>query len=236
MDLLPIYIVCHADCKQSAYLCNFFDDRNISYEKINGISDDLATLDLAAIAGIVVMGGRYSINDEHDWISDELKFLQEVIEKDIPLMGVCFGAQMISKVLGAEVSVAQHMEAGWHTIKADTSKLSACSSLDLDEYIDVFEWHEDTFELPDGAIPIFSGRNIKNQGYLLNKVLAMQFHLEMTEEMVHEWLRRYCDCMPRASRYVQSPQQITERLDERLINLHGVADKIYGWWLSMVKQ
>ena len=64
----------------------------------------------------------------------------------------------------------------------------------------------------------------------------MQFHLEMTEHMVHEWLRRYCDCMPKASQYAQSPEQITERLEERLDNLHAVADKIYRWWLGMADQ
>ena len=63
----------------------------------------------------------------------------------------------------------------------------------------------------------------------------MQFHLEMTEHMVHDWLERYCDCMPRTSQSVQSSEQITERLTERLDNLHAVADKIYDWWLSMVR-
>jgi GMP synthase (glutamine-hydrolysing) len=235
MPMLPIYIVCHADCEQSAYLCNYFDKNNILYKKINGISDDVAVLDLATISGLVVMGGHYSVNDDHIWIADEIKLIQRVIKKDIPLMGVCFGAQLISKALGAEVISAKHMEAGWHKIKADTSKLADSHVLNLDDSFEVFEWHEDTFSIPDGAIPIFSGRNIESQGYLYGKVLAMQFHLEMTEHMVHEWLRRYCDCMPKASQYVQSPEQITERLDERLDNLHAVADKIYGWWLSMVK-
>ena len=119
--MLPIYIVCHADCKESAYLCNYFDEKNILYKKINGISDDLAVLDLAAISGLVIMGGRYSVNDEHSWITDEIKFLQRAMEKDIPLMGVCFGAQLVSKALGAEVRSAKYMEAGWHTIKADKS-------------------------------------------------------------------------------------------------------------------
>lgn len=233
--MLPITIVCHADCEQSAYLCHYFDKKNISYKKINGIRDDITTLDLAAISGLIVMGGHHSVNDGHIWIADEIKLIQGAVEKDIPLMGVCFGAQLISKALGAEVNKAKHMEAGWHQIKADTSKLADSHGLNLDECFEVFEWHEDTFSIPDGAIPIFSGRNIESQGYLFNRVLAMQFHLEMTEHMVHEWLRRYCDCMPVASQYVQSPEQITERLDERLDNLHAIADKIYDWWLCMVK-
>ena len=151
-------------------------------------------------------------------------------------MGVCFGAQVISKALGSKISTSEYLETGWHQIKSDTSKLEDHNVIDLDESFEVFEWHEDTFSIPDGAIPIFSGRNIESQGYLFGKVLAMQFHLEMTEEMIHQWLERYCDCMPKASQYTQSPKQITERLDERLDNLHTVADKIYDWWLNMFKQ
>ena len=159
----------------------------------------------------------------------------QLMQKDIPLMGICFGAQLISKALGAEVSTAEHMETGWHKIEADTSKLADIHTLDLNDTFEVFEWHEDTFSIPDDAIPIFSGRNFENQGYLYGKVLSMQFHLEMTEHMVHEWLGRYNDCIPEPSQYVQSPEQITERLNERLDNLHAVAVKIYDWWLSMVK-
>ena len=182
------------------------------------------------------MGGRYSVNDKHVWIADEIQFIQRAIEKDIPLMGVCFGAQLVSKALGAEVKMANNMEAGWHTIKADTSKLADNHDLKLDASFDVFEWHEDTFSIPDGAIPIFSGRNIENQGYIHGNILALQFHLEMTEHMVHEWLTRYCNCMPKASQHMQSPEQMTEHLDQRLDDLHAVADKIYGWWLGMVNQ
>ena len=59
----------------------------------------------------------------------------------------------------------------------------------------------------------------------------MQFHLEMTEHMVYDWLERYKDCMPDPSTTVQSAEQIINRLDERLKNLHKTADKIYDWWL-----
>lgn len=235
MPILPIYIVCHADSEPANYLCTYLDKKNILYKKINGISDEVAALDLAAVAGLVFMGGRYSVNDELSWIADEIKLIQRAIQKDIPLMGICFGAQLISKALGAEVSTAEHMETGWHKIEADTSKLADIHTLDLNDTFEVFEWHEDTFSIPDDAIPIFSGRNFENQGYLYGKVLSMQFHLEMTEHMVHEWLGRYNDCIPEPSQYVQSPEQITERLNERLDNLHAVAVKIYDWWLSMVK-
>lgn len=233
--MLPIYIICHAALEPAAYLCNYLDKKNILYKKISGINDEVAALDLTAVAGLVFMGGPFSVNDDLPWVNDEIKLIQRAIDKDVPMMGVCFGAQLISKALGAEVNRAKHMEAGWHNITVDSSQLVDISGLNLDETFEVFEWHEDTFSTPEGTIPLFSGRNLENQGYLYGKVLAMQFHLEMTEHMVHDWLERYCNCMPRTSQSVQSAEQITEHLTERLENLHAVADKIYDWWLSMVR-
>ncbi|MDH5611869.1 MAG: type 1 glutamine amidotransferase [Gammaproteobacteria bacterium] len=235
MSTFPLYIVCHAAFEPAAYLCTYLDKKNISYKKISGIHDELAALDLDTVSGLVFMGGRYSVNDDLPWLADEIKLIQRAIEKDVPLMGICFGAQLISKALGAEVSKAEHMETGWHAIKADISRLADIHTLDLDDTFEVFEWHEDTFSMPVDAIPIFSGHNLENQGYLYGNTLTMQFHLEMTEYMVNDWLRRYCDCMPKASKSVQCPEEITGNLTERLNNLHAVADKIYDWWLNMAK-
>lgn len=235
--MLPIYITCHANCEPPGYLCTYFDKRNISYIKTNIIENETSEVDLDAISGLVFMGGPYSVNDNHPWMDKEIALIRNAIDKDIPIMGVCFGAQLISKALGAEVSAASHMEAGWHRIVADTSRLASVKTLELNDSFEAFEWHEDTFTIPEGAIPIFMGSGgIANQGYLYGKILTMQFHLEMAEHMVYDWLERYKDCMPDPSGTVQSAEQITERLDERLENLHTVADKIYDWWLSLLNK
>jgi len=234
--MLPIYIVCHADCKPPSYLCSYFDKNNILYKKINAINDDINSLDLNAISGLIFMGGPYSVNDNHLWLKDELLLIQEAIDRDILIMGVCFGAQLISKVLGAKVCKTDHMELGWHMVGTDVSNLGHLQPLDLEKNFEVFEWHEDVFSLPEGAIPIFSGSNHENQGYLLGKIFVMQFHLEMTEHMINDWLRQYQDCIPEASPSVQAPEQITERLNERLDDMHAHADKIYDWWLSLGSQ
>lgn len=231
--MLPIYIVCHADCNPPSYLCSYFDKNNILYKKINAVKDDINSLDLTAIASLIFMGGPYSVYDDHDWLKDEFHLLQEAIDKDILIMGVCFGAQLISKALGAKVCKTDHMEIGWHMIETDTSKLDHLHQLDLEKNFEVFEWHEDVFSIPEGAIPIFSGINHENQGYLWGKIFVMQFHLEMTEHMVNDLLCQYQDCIPGASQSVQTPEQITERLNERLDDMHVHAEKIYDWWLKL---
>ncbi|MCW8931988.1 MAG: AMP-binding protein [Gammaproteobacteria bacterium] len=201
-------------------------------KKINAIKDDINSLDLTSISGLVFMGGPYSVYDEHSWLNDESQLIKNAIDADILIMGVCLGAQLVSKALGAKVCKAEYMETGWHMIETDTSKLGHLHPLKLEKNFEVFEWHEDVFTLPEGATPIFSGSNHENQGYVLGKILVMQFHLEMTEHMVNDWLEQYQSCLPAPSPSVQTPQQINERLNERLNDLHRHADIIYDWWLN----
>ncbi|MFW2372762.1 MAG: type 1 glutamine amidotransferase [Gammaproteobacteria bacterium] len=232
--MLPILIACHARCEPPGYLCSYFDSRQVPYKKIHVDEQTLSAIKLSDLSGLILMGGPHSVNDDHPWIVQELELIQQAVADDIPLMGVCFGAQMISKALGGQVSEAPAMETGWHHILLDRKRLPEGLANKLPDSFEVFQWHEDTFSNPQHAIPVFSGSNIENQGYLLGKVLTMQFHLEMTEHMVQEWLARYNDCLPMHILSVQSPLEITERLHQRLDNLHAIADKIYDWWLGMV--
>ncbi|MCK5662039.1 MAG: gamma-glutamyl-gamma-aminobutyrate hydrolase family protein [Thiotrichaceae bacterium] len=232
--MLPIYIICHADCNPSSYLCSYFDKHKIAYQKINALHNDVNSLDLNSLSGLVFMGGPYSVYDNHPWQKNELRLILRAIDKNIPIMGVCFGSQLISKVLGARVFKADHMELGWHMIIGDTSKLDPLQPLNLDKNFEVFEWHEDVFSLPEGATSIFSSNHHENQGYVWGNILVMQFHLEMTEHMIKAWLEQYQSCLPKASQSVQSPEYIMQALDERLHKLHTQADKIYHWWLQSV--
>lgn len=234
MPMLPIVIICHASCEPPGYLCAYFDKRDVPYKKINILERPFHATELDTMSGLIFMGGPYSVNDNHDWIDREKILIREAFKKNIPMMGVCFGAQLISKVLGAEVKPALKMEAGWHKIMTDTTKLKNAHALNLEDSFEVFEWHEDTFSIPDGAIPIFKGNGIENQGYVYGKILAMQFHLEMTEQMVSEWLDRYKECLPKRLGSIQSYKEITKHLDERIDSLHTVADKIYDWWLDLI--
>ena len=234
MSLSPIAIICHAGCEPPGYLCSYFDRRDVPYIKVNILENMLSGDDLKTLSGIILMGGPYSVYDNHAWINDEKQLILKAINQKIPMMGVCFGAQLISKVLGAKVTPAEIMEAGWHTIKADTSLLKHRHPLKLKNSFEVFEWHEDTFTIPHGAIPIFKGKGTKNQGYVFDNILAMQFHLEMTQHMVSKWIERYKECLPKRLGSIYSYQEISDQLDERIDKLHAIADKIYDWWLEPI--
>ncbi len=90
-----------------------------------------------------------------------------------------------------------------------------------------------TFSLPAGAVRVASSRYCANQIFVLGKHLAMQCHVEMTEELIHAWCQDWeKELVDRASPSVQTPQQIQAGIEARVTALHGVADRLYDHWTS----
>ena len=118
----PLRIFHHQVCEPPAYLCTYLERRGLSFEIIcihekqslpNGLDD---------ISGLIFMGGQGSVNDDKEWIARELALIHQADSRNIPILGVCFGAQLISKALGGSVYPGETMEIGWRGIKAVSVK------------------------------------------------------------------------------------------------------------------
>ncbi len=142
------------------------------------------------IDGLIVMGGPMGIYDDeqHPWLIPEKAFITEIIAEDKPVLGICLGAQLIADVLGAEVRPGREKEIGFFPILGTSeSDFSKPWKNQI-----VFHWHGDTFGIPDGALHLASSEATENQAFVYNdNVLALQFHLETTEESL---LALYKNC------------------------------------------
>ena len=126
------------------------------------------------------------------------------------------------------------MQIGWHRISLSKHAKDLFTSSGLLWSFYAFEWHGDGFSLPDGALPLFNGDCIKNQGFLYKNCLALQFHPEITKSMVHEWLEQYADCLKKPDECIQGKEQMLENIDECLAHQRFVANAIFNWWLEQV--
>jgi GMP synthase-like glutamine amidotransferase len=125
---------------------------------------------------LVIMGGFMSANDEdkYEWIKPEKVFIAQAAQSGVKTLGICLGAQLIAAAFGAKVYKNTQKEIGWHKITAFNNSFLPPEAL-------VFQWHGETFDLPQGAKPIASSAACKNQGFALGKnAIALQFHLETT--------------------------------------------------------
>ena len=168
--------------------------------------------EMADIDWLIIMGGSMSVKDEEQfpWLKHEKIFIRQAIEAGKTVLGICLGSQLVSAALGAKVYRNREREIGWFDI--EFSKSAQLSELfhNMGSRLKVFHWHGDTFDLPENAVHIASSSICKNQAYLyMDKVLALQFHLEPTMSSMQQMIDHGREEL-KPSMYIQSEKELTE--------------------------
>ncbi len=146
------------------------------------------------ITHIVLLGGPMNVYEEerYPFLRDEDLFIKEAIQRGKAILGICLGAQLIAKALGAEVFKAPVKEIGWYDVSLTKMGLRDPLFSELPKTFSVFQWHEDTFEIPRSGKLIATSSPVSHQAFRYGeKVYGLQFHLEVTEEMIQEWIETY---------------------------------------------
>lgn len=143
---------------------------------------------------LLIMGGTMSVYqvEEFPWLKPEKMFVRKVIDTGRPVLGSCFGAQLIAEVLGGKVTRNRFKEIGWHRVKT-----LAGENLNIEEEMisklpeglfpefTAFMWHGDTFEIPAGAARVFESEACRNQGFIYgDNVIGLQFHPEADRQWI----------------------------------------------------
>jgi GMP synthase (glutamine-hydrolysing) len=145
---------------------------------------------LADFDMLTVMGGPMGANDEaqHAWLGPETALVRKAIGADKTVLGICLGAQIVAKALGARVYPGIGKEIGWLPIQRTES--SHPFFADLPESFTAFHWHADTFDLPPQATQLARSEMTSTQAFAVGpRVLGLQFHMEATEESVRALLK-----------------------------------------------
>lgn len=142
--------------------------------------------------GLVILGGPMNVDQANRYphLNYEIRLIEEAIQKDMPILGICLGAQLIARALGADVCRNPVREIGWYDIAVtkEGKKDPLLSHFKKKEKI--FLWHGDTFEIPKGAVHLAASSDCPNQGFRYgDKVYAFQFHPEVDKPMIERWLK-----------------------------------------------
>lgn len=139
---------------------------------------------------IVILGAPESANDDLPYLKQELRIIQEAVKKNIPVLGVCLGSQLIAKAFGARVYQGKKKEIGfYHDIEFDNTSASGLFR-GIKGQATVFHWHGDTFDLPPNAIRLAHSENYANQAIKIGSAVGVQFHLEVDEKTILLWLEK----------------------------------------------
>ena len=141
--------------------------------------------------GLIVMGGPMNVDEteRYPWLANEVELLKTAIPSGKPVLGICLGAQLIAKASGARVRRGPKPEVGWCEVEGTEASRRDPLLTAFPNTYSVFQWHGDTFDLPKGAVHLAQSSAYPHQAFRLGEtVYALQYHLEVTAQMVEEWL------------------------------------------------
>jgi GMP synthase-like glutamine amidotransferase len=156
--------------------------------------------------------------------------VRDAIRLDIAVIGHCLGGQLLSRALGGTVQAAENVEIGWSDV--EVVHAGGAEWLGPEARLPLFQWHGESFSIPSGAQRIATGKHCANQAFLIvNKHLGMQFHCEVDEEKVRDWLETgAAEIRDARSPGVQQPADILPTLNVDLARSQTVASHIYRRW------
>lgn len=183
---------------------------------------------------LIVMGGPMGVFDEaaHPWLANEKRFLRAALERDIPVLGICLGAQMLADAMGAVIRRNPQPEIGWFPVTRHSQAEKCELGRQLPDHMTVFHWHGDTFELPNGAVPLYRSQACLNQGFVADeRFVGLQFHFEMTPPAVAELVRHGAKDLIDAPFVQKAPQLLADNAPYRENQI--ALNRLLSIWLGL---
>jgi GMP synthase (glutamine-hydrolysing) len=180
-----ILVVVHQTRSNPGHIGHWLRARGFRLDIRRPFDGDPLPATLAFYDGAIVFGGPMSVNDPCAYIRREIGWIGVALKENKPLLGVCLGAQMLARHLGARVAPrGDHgAEIGYCPIRPTRD---GAAMLDWPSH--VYQWHGEGFDLPVGATLLAAGDRFENQAYAYGpRAFGLQFHAEVTRQMVHRW-------------------------------------------------
>lgn len=170
-------------------LLDMLNEHTIASELIDVESESVP--DVTNYQALIIMGGPQHAPDDqqYPYLKNEIKQIRRAIQADLPILGICLGAQLLSLALGGIVQEHHTPELGFYRVELTENGKADPLFQGLPGYQQIYHWHSDVFSLPTEAIHLATNQNAENQAFRYGKwAYGLQYHIELTPEMLDTWL------------------------------------------------
>lgn len=196
-----------------------------------------ATPRLEGYDGLVVLGGPMSVGevDRRPHLETEVQLIREAIGREMPILGICLGAQLIARALGAPVGRNPTKEIGWYDVEPTREGREDALFRHFGPSEKIFQWHGDRFAIPDGAVHLASTATCPGQAFRYGQnVYALQFHMEVDERLIERWLRTpvHREELERLAGRID-PETIRRETRARIAPAKQLSDRVFSEWVKL---
>jgi GMP synthase (glutamine-hydrolysing) len=191
------------------------------------------------VSGLVVLGGPMNVDegDQYPFLKREIGWIAATIEREVPVLGICLGSQLMAAALGARVWHSPVKEIGWYEIELTEAARHDTLLKHLRPRETVFQWHGDTFDLPTGATALARSEVCGNQAFRFgSSAWALQFHLEVTTEIIEAWLNDPDGRAELAELSYIDPLRIREATPRHLGPMQERANHVFGEFAAICQR
>ena len=240
-----ILVIQHAAHEGPGTFADEMKKQNFTWDTFMASNDAIfpSSAKLEEYGGLLIMGGPMGVYEEekYTWIRKELLVIQEALRQKKPILGVCLGAQMLAKAAGGggRVYPGPKKEIGWYPIRLDDwfyKRNPLFFQIDQTKPHMVFQWHGDAFDIPTEGYRLAWNDNYMNQAFCFQgNAVGIQFHVEMTEEMIRDWLSGE-EVKRQVAETGSDPDQIIAEIPKHLPALRETCHKIFYGFASLVRE
>ena len=235
--MAKVYVLQHHPVENLGTIAEALESAALAWQYVRVYEGHPVPRDMKGAGGLIVMGGPMAVYqaEQYPFLRDEMELIEQAVKDDLPVLGVCLGAQIVAAALGAKVTRnPAGKEIGWYPVTLSEAAQEDRLWRGVAPTITPFHWHGDIFEVPAGAVSLASSEKTPCQGFRYgNGVYALQFHLEVTPEsvaaMAAEWPREL-------EKEKISAAEMIGATAGQIPELELLSDAIFGRWAGPIQK
>lgn len=230
---MQVLVVEQHDKPSIGVVGEILDAQGVSMRTVWGAFGDPLPRSHRDYAGLVVLGGAMTALDDErcPYFPPLTELIRGFAEADKPVLGICLGAQLIARSFGADLRLGGDIEFGFHAVTPTPAAAGDPVLGALEGPLPLFQWHTDHYALPPGAELLATGEQYENQCYRIGTtVYGMQFHFEVTEAVIQDWI----DATPDLERRVPGFRSwLPEQLAAHMGASNEFCRKVARRWIAL---
>lgn len=235
--MAKVYVLQHHRVENLGTIAEALESAALAWQYIRVHEGHPVPKEMKGAGGLIVMGGPMAAYqaDRYPFLRDEMVLIEQAVTEELPVLGVCLGAQIVAAALGAKVTRnPAGKEIGWYPVTLSDAAAEDRLWRGVAPTITPFHWHGDIFELPAGAVSLASSGKTPCQAFRYgNSVYALQFHIEVTPEsvaaMAAEWPREL-------EKEKISAAEMIGAAAGHVPELELLSDAIFGRWAGPIQK